>query len=203
MKTFRIKETGKIETLEMIDPKSGCCWLGDAVSDDNTIKPFGCDDDYDGDEADFDCNQESFDWWAEYAPKYQAADERWYELKKTATGDTVDYMENDLLYLGAEFNEYAYALDALCDRWEKLIADIDSGMYFTGSEKIAAECEYGTREQWKQHVVDSGWYSDYLHNCRSENYDDDCIMTGDEWADDLLENNLTAWDGDPCYTKIQ
>ena len=165
MTTFRIKETGKIETLTLIDANTGCCWLNDAMAGDTSITPFECDESYEGPESDVDCNQETFDWWAEVIPIYEAADNRWHELKQKANGEFYDHMESAFLDIdGSEFNDYPYTLNTFCEEWEKLLEEFESGDYFVGSDSICQECLRVTLDQWTKHLLDSGWYSDWDGN---------------------------------------
>lgn len=111
---IQIKETGKIETLTLLDPKSGCCWIHDAVDPSGDIL-------YNEVTEVYECDQDTFDWWQAFATAYQAADYRWHALLQDVDNDTYNDMIEAKQGMEAEFNDYPSALSELCDEWQKKI----------------------------------------------------------------------------------
>jgi hypothetical protein len=105
----KIKETGKIEDLEIIDPKTGLDWAADMTGDDPNI-------DYDGD--DWVCDQDTFDWWHDVMTRYQKADDRFHEIRESLDDDQDLYKHLDS-FLGVDVENYPEALNQGLDAWEK------------------------------------------------------------------------------------
>ena len=92
----RITETGVLESITLIDPKSGCCWFADAIG--------GCDDlQYNDETEEYEMSQDAFDWWSDYAAKKEAADYAYYEALQNANNeereriiDAVDYAQSQV-----------------------------------------------------------------------------------------------------------
>jgi hypothetical protein len=107
MKTFRIKETNELKRLSLVDPKTGCCWLADAMSSDNNVV-------YDLDADGYECSQDTFDWWEAFVADYQAADDSWYDLLDNADNDKREQMLGAYEDLDADLADYPEALIELC-----------------------------------------------------------------------------------------
>lgn len=60
----KIQETGKIETLGIIDPNSGVDWINDLIGNANALNDgqFVWSDEDDA----YIANQDTYDWWAQY-----------------------------------------------------------------------------------------------------------------------------------------
>jgi hypothetical protein len=73
-----IRETGKIETLSFIDPRSKTDFITDFIGNQGAL------DDgqftYDEDKDAYVCSQENFEWWQKVAADHQAMEERIKEL---------------------------------------------------------------------------------------------------------------------------
>jgi len=95
MTKIKIKETGEIEEILCVDPRSGIDWSMDLL---------GYCNDFDGYDDDLDCyimSEENYDWWNNYANEYQKADFAITELFKEKPELIEEY---ELLNL-SEFNE--------------------------------------------------------------------------------------------------
>lgn len=116
---IRIKETGKLETLTIIDPNSGVNWAGDLVGNDEDIT-------YNDDTDEYECQQSAYDWWANHMYKHQAADERWTELLRSADADddTHDKMQDDYYssHGHGDLEDWPDALNEICDKWAEILA---------------------------------------------------------------------------------
>lgn len=73
-----IKETSAIETLSIIDPKSGVDYIYDFVG--NTGALIDGQFDWDEDRDAYICDQATFDWWDTVVTANQALDYRIYDL---------------------------------------------------------------------------------------------------------------------------
>ena len=80
-----IKESGSIETLSIIDPKTGCDYIFDFVGNTGALeREFEKTD-----KADFVVNQADYDWWAKVVADNQALEFRIAELVEECGYDRV------------------------------------------------------------------------------------------------------------------
>ena len=108
---IRIIETKQIEELTITDPKTGCCWIGDFIGNDESLL----------------CNkngvyymtEESFNWWEDHATKYEKADERKHQMIQEL--DDSEELETYLENIDVEFNDYPAALESAMDEWEESV----------------------------------------------------------------------------------
>lgn len=107
----KINETGKIESLSIIDRKSGVNWVADLIGNAGAFNDdqFGW-----GEENQIrTCDQETYDWWANYIAATERADDFRAELEEEYGYDAVRDALEEVLY-GAEFNDVpAYTMQAL------------------------------------------------------------------------------------------
>lgn len=90
MTTVKIIESGEIRELSVIDANSGLDWSGDMLGNFNAYDGFD-------DEAELHTmSQETYDWWAEFLPKYEAADEAANEHRKSLDGADAEQFEETL-----------------------------------------------------------------------------------------------------------
>ena len=109
---IRIKETGEIEELTIIDPANGLCWAIDLTGDDDNIT-------FDGDYHT--CDQETFDWWVDLIERYQAADNRLHEIRTYLSNDDRERLYEFLEQIvRCDLENYPESLEDILDRWEKL-----------------------------------------------------------------------------------
>ena len=73
-----IKETSAVETLSIIDPKSGVDYISDFIGNTGALNDgqFEWDEDRDA----YVCDQETFDWWDTVVTANQSLDDRIHEL---------------------------------------------------------------------------------------------------------------------------
>lgn len=58
----KIKESGNIESLSIIDPRTGCCCIKDLILKNECYSDFVHDEERDV----WSCDQETFEWWSEH-----------------------------------------------------------------------------------------------------------------------------------------
>lgn len=105
-----IIETGNKETLSIIDPKSGMDWANDLLGNHNAAP------EYDEATDSYFMSQEDFCWWSDLINRYQAADDRFYEIAKNLAPE--DREELELLVQDVDLENHPEALHAACDEWE-------------------------------------------------------------------------------------
>ena len=116
---IKIKQTNEEKQLNLIDPKTGLCWIGDLMGNHNALPEI--ETDADGWETDFRImSQVDFDWWENLATAYQAADTRYYEL---CTGDgleahEIEWMIEEANNINCDLEDLPGALEAICDAYE-------------------------------------------------------------------------------------
>jgi len=82
-----IKETYAIETLSIIDPKSGVDYISDFIG--NTGALIDGQFEWDEDRDAYVCDQETFDWWSTVVTANQALDDRINALVQEHGSETV------------------------------------------------------------------------------------------------------------------
>jgi len=112
--SIKITETGKIETLSLIDPKSGCDWISDMLGNHDALV---FNDDGTGD-ASYIMTQSDYDWWSDLVERYQAADDRYHELL-----DDADDRDALLDAMSSEPGDYDLEhqpeiMQQVCDRFD-------------------------------------------------------------------------------------
>ena len=109
MKLF-IKETGAIETLAIIDPKTGCDYIFDFVGNTGAFdREFEKTDD---ENADFAISQADYDWWTKVVTDNQALEYRIAELvEEHGYGRVMDVVART----GSDLEDYAAAANAMLD----------------------------------------------------------------------------------------
>ena len=133
---IRIKETGEIEELTIIDPKTGIDWSEDLVGDDDNIT-------FDGDHIM--CDQETYDWWTDLIERYQAADNRLHEIRTGMDNDARERLGEFLEQIaGCDLENYPEVLEDMLDRWECILVDrfavvqVGYAVFGTGDSKDSA-----------------------------------------------------------------
>ena len=109
MKLF-IKETGAIETLAIIDPKTGCDYIFDFVGNTGALhREFEKTDD---ENADFAISQADYDWWAKVVADNQALE---YRIAELAAEHGYDRVMDTVASTGSDLEDYAAAANAALD----------------------------------------------------------------------------------------
>ena len=112
MKLF-IKETGKIETLSIIDPKTGCDYIFDFVGN---AGAFGREfEATDNENADFAISQEYYEWWAKVVDDTQALEYRIAKLSDEFGSENV----NNVVY-----NHGCYDLETHVSVMNQVLDDV-------------------------------------------------------------------------------
>jgi hypothetical protein len=109
---IRIKETGELKSLSIIDPQTGCNWEIDLMGN------HDADMIYDDDEGVYIMDHETFDWWDDLLARYQTAD---YKLNETRCGvdnpESLDAYLVDMAVGSCELDNYPEALTAAINDW--------------------------------------------------------------------------------------
>lgn len=109
MKLF-IKETGAIETLAIIDPKTGCDYIFDFVGNTGAFdREFEATDD---ENADFSISQADYDWWAKVVADNQALE---YRIAELAAEHGYDRVMDVVASASSDLEDYAAAANAALD----------------------------------------------------------------------------------------
>lgn len=117
---IKIKETGKIEELNLVDPRSGVDWIGDLMGNHDATPETEIDDD--GDETGYYLmSQEDFNWWEDLTERYQKADDRFYRLIKEVN----DLQREELLQAQhseccCDLENYPEQLNSVCDSFYEI-----------------------------------------------------------------------------------
>jgi len=115
---IRVKETNKLEEINIFDA-NGSNWTGDLVGYDINIT-------YNIDTEEYECTQETYDWWVDHIERRQAADDRWEQLLDTADSDKYDKMVEDVANaFNCDMTDYPEVLDNLCDVYDTEVESND------------------------------------------------------------------------------
>ena len=108
MKLF-FRETGAIETLAIIDPRTGCDYIFDFVGNTGAFtREFEKTDE----NADFAISQADYDWWAKVVADNQALENRIAEL---AAEHGYDRVMDAVTSISCDLADYAAAANAALD----------------------------------------------------------------------------------------
>ena len=106
---IRIEETGTMETLSLTDPDSGISWINDLMGN------YGALPDRDPESNVYVMSQEDFDWWADLTAEYQDADDRWFELRQSLTGDDRDQADRLMQSIDCDLEDLPGLIQQTCD----------------------------------------------------------------------------------------
>lgn len=113
MMNIKIKETGKQETLELIDRKTGVYWEGDLIGNYDGLGDGDHQFKYDEDSDTYICSQDTFDWWQKVLADQQELEDRLEELKEEHGNETVSKV---LESVGSyDLEDQAAAINAVLD----------------------------------------------------------------------------------------
>ncbi|WP_455018957.1 hypothetical protein [Kingella denitrificans] len=108
MKLF-IKDTGAIETLAIIDPKTGCDYIFDFVGNTGAFdREFEATDE----NADFAISQADYDWWAKVVADNQALE---YRIAELVAEYGYDRVMDVVTSISSDLEDYAAAANAALD----------------------------------------------------------------------------------------
>ncbi len=113
---IRIEETKSLETISLIDPKTNCCWIQDAIGN--------CDDlNWNEETEEYEMSQECFDWWKEYAEGKEDADNKYYELMQELDNDQQEKLRDMVDYATSQINGMEYEDSAIISALEEYKRD--------------------------------------------------------------------------------
>ena len=108
---IKIIETGAIEELSIIDPKSGVDWINDLMGNHDCLPEI--DDDGYGL-----MSQAEYDWWRNLTTEYQAADYRYHDLLSNLDEDASARLFEDANHINTDLEGYPCALQMICDDYD-------------------------------------------------------------------------------------
>ena len=108
MKLF-IKETSAIETLSIIDPRTGCDYIFDFVGNTGA---FDHEFETTDENADFAISQADYDWWTKVVADNQALE---YRIAELASEHGYDRVMDVVTSISSDLEDYAAAANAALD----------------------------------------------------------------------------------------
>lgn len=109
---IKIIETNEIKTINLIDPKTNVNWANDLLGNHDALNVF----DEDGMAM---MIQEDFEWWVDLVDRYQAAENRSYEIWANLNGPDQLAFEDRINHItGIDLENYPEAVEGFCDEWE-------------------------------------------------------------------------------------
>ena len=110
---IKIEETGVEVELSIIDPRSGVDWISDLLGDHNVVMKEG------GGIGDLlEMSQDDYEWWSDLTERYQIADFRYYDLRKTLPDDDSGYLVEAVENLSCDLEDYPELLQQICDDFD-------------------------------------------------------------------------------------
>lgn len=119
MTILKNTETGEIVELSIIDPKTGCDWSNDLIG--NTGHGMATPNDVEDCEIDYLATQDDVDFWTNYFDAYQRTDVDLFLLSREVDENDWHKLQQDVMDINAEFNDYPQALQELLNRWQNEI----------------------------------------------------------------------------------
>lgn len=112
---IKIIETGKIEELNIIDPKSGVNWINDLMGNHGALPEYDEDSDY------YLMSLNDFEWWDNLIDAYQSADNRHHDLlsrldEKSLNNFVVEIEDNTAV----DLEDLPRVIHFICDKYEWL-----------------------------------------------------------------------------------
>lgn len=105
-----IKDTGAIETLAIIDPKTGCDYIFDFVGNTGAFdREFEATD---NENADFAISQADYDWWAKVVADNQALE---YRIAELAAEHGYERVMDVVTSISSDLEDYAAAANTALD----------------------------------------------------------------------------------------
>jgi len=109
---IRILETGEIEELSLIDPKSGVDWIRDLMGNHDAVPLI------DEKTDEYCMDQENFDWWDNLITSYQVADNRYHGLKQSLDGEAYNRLVEEYETIDVDLEDFPTVLDEVCDQFD-------------------------------------------------------------------------------------
>lgn len=109
---IQIIETGALETLSIIDPKSGMDFVQDLMGNHESLPDYN-------DEIDaYEMTLEDYGWWLDLTTRYEKQDHRMYELRQYA--DDRDAFDSSWESYNAanDLEDLPGYMEQFCDDWE-------------------------------------------------------------------------------------
>ena len=115
---IRIKETGKIEHLELIDPKSGVCWVRDLMGNHDATPPM--EQDTEGYETGrYMMAQYDFNWWSNLCRAYQESSDREEDIRWSLNPEKREEFEQELSAINCDLEDIPAIVNEICDRFDE------------------------------------------------------------------------------------
>lgn len=109
---IKIKETGELKSLSIIDPKTGCQWTSDLLGNYNAEMVF------DEDAGVHIMEQETFAWWKDLIERYQVADDHLNDVRGLVDNpEDLDAYLIDMSVGACDLEDYPQALTEAVDGW--------------------------------------------------------------------------------------
>jgi len=106
-------DTGKSETLNITDPKSGIDWTTDLLGNHDALP------EYDADTDSYQMSQDDYEWWSDLINRYQEADNRFYELCQELPENERNELREAAQGISVDLENYPEALTTVCDDAEE------------------------------------------------------------------------------------
>jgi len=108
----RINETGEINDLSIIDPKSGVNWINDLMGNHGALP------DYDDDNGIYPMSRDDFEWWADFCKDLQTAEDRAHEIRRTIDNSKYEDFLHALGDFSGDLEDNPAHIQAVCDEYE-------------------------------------------------------------------------------------
>ena len=104
-----IRETGERGNLDIIDPATGTNWTNDLMGN------YGALPEYDDEIGAYLMTQEDFDWWSDLIERYQAAIDKYCEVKSTLDGEEYDRLVREVGNIDCDLEDYPTLMQEIID----------------------------------------------------------------------------------------
>lgn len=109
---IKIIGTNQMTKLNLIDPATKISWIRGLMGNHGALPQYDEDNDY------YLMSQADYDWWYDLVTRYQAADDRYHDLRRSLCGLQYDKLVSAADDIDVDLEDYPSALNQVCDRFE-------------------------------------------------------------------------------------
>lgn len=140
-----IIESGNIESLSIIDPKTGCCCVKDLILNNECYSDFVHDEERDV----WSCDQKTFEWWSEHTRATEQANQLVRVMREEFGTEAIDRVVGEACE-GLGFNDLPHAIIEALGNFED--AQDETGIHAESSNEIA-KCINMLKAGWMKAIA--------------------------------------------------
>ncbi|MCK5612886.1 hypothetical protein KAR91_64025 [Candidatus Pacearchaeota archaeon] len=108
---IKIKETGEIESLGIVDPKTGVNWINDLMGNHNALP------DNDDVTGYYSMSQTDFDWWDDLVSRLSAAEDQYNNLLNYIDDKNYENLQSDYESINCDLEDRPQLIIDVCKQY--------------------------------------------------------------------------------------